>query len=188
MDRRIQKTKNAIRQAYFDLLKETGKTKCSVAEIARRANIDRKTFYLHYETPDDIMKDFEDEKLQELLHLLEEEDFFHNPFDINRLFHTLKILVEKDIELYRYAAGHESWNIFWEQVEEILVKTMYDVYFETVDLKKDEFMVYAKYISSGLITVFKSWLKEEIAMEIDDFAKLAADIAYYGVQPITPIR
>lgn len=186
MDRRIKKTKEAIRQAYFDLLKETGKTKLSVAEIARRADIDRKTFYLHYQTPDDIMKDFEDEKLNELLHLLEEEDFFNHPFDIDRLFRTLKILVEKDIELYRYAAGHESWNIFWEQIEEIIVRTMFDVYFKTVDLSRDIFMVYAKYIASGLITVFKSWLKEEISMEIDDFAKLAANIAYYGIQPVTP--
>lgn len=188
MDRRIQKTRDSIRQAYFELLKETGKTKLSVAEIARRANIDRKTFYLHYQTPDDIMKDFENEKIQELLSLLRKDGFFEHPFDIDRLFHTLKILAEEDMDLYRYAASHESWNFFWEEIEDMIVKTLYDVYFDAVHITKDKFTVYAEYVSSGIVAVFKSWLKEEITMGMDEFAKTAADIAYYGVQKIVPVQ
>ena len=43
MDRRVEKTKKSIREAYFDLLMKDGKQKITIAEIARKANIDRKT-------------------------------------------------------------------------------------------------------------------------------------------------
>ena len=48
MDRRVEKTRKSIREAYFDLLMRDGKRKITIAEIARNANIDRKTFYLLY--------------------------------------------------------------------------------------------------------------------------------------------
>ena len=70
MDRRIAKTRKAIQNAYFSLLAEDT-TRITIAEIARRANIDRKTFYLHYESVDDIVKKTCIEKLQDLNKRLE---------------------------------------------------------------------------------------------------------------------
>ena len=67
MDRRVGKTKKAIQAAYFDLLKEKGNEKISVTEIARAADIDRKTFYLHYESTDQIIREFAKAKTKELL-------------------------------------------------------------------------------------------------------------------------
>ena len=43
MDRRVRKTHKAIMQAYFDLIRENKTTKVSVSDIARKADIDRKT-------------------------------------------------------------------------------------------------------------------------------------------------
>ena len=50
MDRRVRKTHKAIMQAYFDLIRENKTTKVSVSDIARKADIDRKTFYLHFDS------------------------------------------------------------------------------------------------------------------------------------------
>ncbi len=47
-DRRVRKTKKAIQDAYFRLLEKKRTEKITVAEITREADIDRKTFYLHY--------------------------------------------------------------------------------------------------------------------------------------------
>ena len=47
-DRRVRKTKKAIQEAYFKLLEKKKTEKITVAEITREADIDRKTFYLHY--------------------------------------------------------------------------------------------------------------------------------------------
>src|SRR5215472_10662370 len=59
-DRRIQRTRQALQQAFVDVIREKGKArnslpeleKCfattSIQEITARANVNRGTFYLHF--------------------------------------------------------------------------------------------------------------------------------------------
>lgn len=47
-DRRIQRTKEALRDALLSLLPEAGWDGIDVAMLCERANIGRSTFYLHY--------------------------------------------------------------------------------------------------------------------------------------------
>ena len=49
IDRRRRYTLSVIREAFFSLLAEVGFAKMTVADICRRADIDRGTFYLHFE-------------------------------------------------------------------------------------------------------------------------------------------
>lgn len=48
-DRRAAYTRAAIRNAFFEIMREKGFAKMSVADICKRADISRGTFYLHYE-------------------------------------------------------------------------------------------------------------------------------------------
>lgn len=49
IDRRRRYTLSVIREAFFSLLAEVGFAKMTVADICRRADINRGTFYLHFE-------------------------------------------------------------------------------------------------------------------------------------------
>ena len=49
LDRRTRYTISVIRKSFFELLRETGFAKITVADICRRAEINRGTFYLHFE-------------------------------------------------------------------------------------------------------------------------------------------
>ena len=66
-DRRVLRTKKAIQNAYLDLLKKKGTEKITISDIAREADIDRKTFYLHYDSTEDIIREYAEEKTKELL-------------------------------------------------------------------------------------------------------------------------
>ena len=64
MDLRIKKTKRAIRSAFAELIKEKPMEKITVKEIAERAEINKTTFYSHYETLDALTAEMERQTVQ----------------------------------------------------------------------------------------------------------------------------
>jgi AcrR family transcriptional regulator len=54
-DRRVQRTRAALRQSLMELIREKGYEALTVEEVARRANLGRATFYLHYHDKDDLL-------------------------------------------------------------------------------------------------------------------------------------
>ena len=67
MDKRKQKTREAIRNAYAALLLDKQAPKLTITALARKANIDRKTFYLHYDTVEDVMLDYNRQIIERIL-------------------------------------------------------------------------------------------------------------------------
>ena len=54
-DRRILKTKTALRDAMLALMVPRGWDEMTIQEICDKANVGRSTFYLHYQSKDDLL-------------------------------------------------------------------------------------------------------------------------------------
>ena len=57
-DKRFERTEKAIYDAFFRLLEDNEYDKITISSLAREAGIDRKTFYLHYASIDELSDGF----------------------------------------------------------------------------------------------------------------------------------
>src|SRR5687767_2937303 len=75
IDRRIQRTCQALRAALLELIKEKGYDSISIEEITERANVGRATFYLHYKDKEDLLLEEFSAMTNEKVQLLSEIPF-----------------------------------------------------------------------------------------------------------------
>ena len=69
-DRRIQRTRQLLRQASIDVMQEKGFKAMSIQEIAKRANVSRGTFYAHFVDKYALLESLLHEEFQNLISLL----------------------------------------------------------------------------------------------------------------------
>ena len=67
-DRRVRKTRSAIKSSFIELLNEKELEKLQF-KILHRADINRGTFYLHYEDKYLLLSDMEDEFISQMTFL-----------------------------------------------------------------------------------------------------------------------
>lgn len=182
MDKRVSKTRDAIIDAYLALIVENRGQKITIAEIARRANIARKTFYLHYDSPEAVIRDASQRKLNELLLILEQKGFFQNPFDTGLLFQSLNEIIEPDIEFYRYISKDVQDGFFWPELKRLVIATITEIYQPQLDFSPQELRLYAEYFVAGVMAVYVCWLRGELSLPFEELARLTGEATFAGIR------
>ena len=54
-DLRVTRTREAIHSTFKEMICETDYDKITIKKLTERAGINRKTFYLHYNSPNDLL-------------------------------------------------------------------------------------------------------------------------------------
>ena len=183
-DRRITKTKAAIREAFFSMLKENKSQKITVTNIAKRAHIDRKTFYLHYDSPEAIMDEFYKSLINDFVLILEKNDFFDRSFDVFALFESLNVLIQRDIDLYRQIAKMPSYAFFWEEIKDIAKSVAIESMFEGLNIQKDELELYVEFYVAGLIAAYLKYLKNGVNLTETEVVNILSTASFYGFQKL----
>ena len=117
-DRRFKKNKKEIRRAFIDLVIEKGYDKLTISEITERADINRMTFYSHYESIEDIFHEFCDDMEADIASAISNE----KDFDIDRLFKLLNELMNEEIDFYRLVAKDNRMALFRAGFKEVISK------------------------------------------------------------------
>lgn len=76
MDKRTERTKTALRNALLFLMRERSVQEIPVAELCRKAGIERTSFYTHYKSINDIIAEAEQEQLDSFRAIMETGDKF----------------------------------------------------------------------------------------------------------------
>lgn len=180
MDRRKQKTREAIRSAYAALLLNKQEPRLTITALARKANIDRKTFYLHYDTVEDVMLDYNHQIIERILMLLKEYGFFERGFDVSCFFRAFNQVIKENLAFFQHVAMRYEFMEIWEKSARELAEQMTALYQERVLIKPEVLYIYIRFILAGSQEIYKEWLKGNLHFSLDELGRIAADVAFEG--------
>jgi AcrR family transcriptional regulator len=180
-DRRIGKTQKSIRDASIALIMEKDITQITVKELSERANINRKTFYMHYSSIEDIFDKIENEIIEKLLFILDQYDFFDKQFDAYSFFQSLNDVINQDFDLYQKLVHANSNNFLIVKVKKILKDTLLEKYSKKLKISKEVYLLCAEYTASGVISLYIEWFNMKSDLSLEDLAKVAGNITFHGV-------
>ena len=183
-DRRVTKTKKAIQNAYLDLLQEKGTEKIKISDVARKADIDRKTFYLHYDSTEDIIREFAEEKARELLARLTLRSFFTLSFDKKIFAKEANKMLGEHLEFCRLIAQNPNLGFFWNEVQDVAIQMLSEIYKRHSRLPESDLKIQVSFFVAGTMCVYQRWLRDEIPCSMEEVADKVSEIAFSGVQSI----
>ena len=102
IDRRILKTKKAIRNSFAELLSEKELNSITVSDVANKADINRKTFYNYYSGVYQVIDEIENELICLFDCELNDIDFQEAMKNPQLIFEKLTDIINSDIEFYGY--------------------------------------------------------------------------------------
>ena len=183
IDRRQVRTRRRIREAFISLVTEKGPDKLTVKELAQRADIDRKTFYLHYESISSVVEEMQNEFLGQLELLITEFDLFQPSFDALGFFRRLNAFIDENASFYREVVMADRYSFFHEKLKESmkeLLRQKYRQKIETSQVSLNKLSLYTEYATAGIIAVYVEWLKHPEEYSLEEVAEAASEIAYGG--------
>jgi AcrR family transcriptional regulator len=200
-DRRVQRTKQALRKALLELIKEKGYDSISVEEITQRANLGRATFYLHYKDKEDLLVDEFSELANERARSLSGIPFsawlpdFENPDQgLENKASPPFLLVFQHIadnaELYRILLKSEKSDRILERIRKIVAQSIYE--FMQTKVENDPIPILfevpidllAAYFSGALLSCVDWWMEQGETYSTEEMTRMFQRLFFPGARKI----
>lgn len=159
-DARIKYTKLVIRNAFLDLLDGLSIEKITVAEICRKAEINRATFYRYYDNQYDLLSSLENEMFDEI-----KKSAFQYMGDIDKL---------TEIIFYKFSEQKEMWTLLLSDHADLgflsKIYSFFDGLFSKDDSTKESELRY-RFLLYGYSGIFDYWVKNGMKESPSDMAR-----------------
>ncbi|WP_054251456.1 TetR/AcrR family transcriptional regulator [Neofamilia massiliensis] len=184
MDRRQEKTRQAIFTAFSFLLEEKNYNKITVQEIIDKANIGRSTFYAHFETKDQLLSEICQELFSHVLETAVDKNsvtglYSQKSAPKSVFSHLLQHLEKNDHKILSLLAC-ESNEIFLRYFKDSLKNLIKSQYINLQERKNknvpEDFLI--NHISTSFVEMILWWIKDGKkypAKDLDKYFKAVID-------------
>lgn len=176
-DRRSERTRRLLSEAFVELLREKGYNAITVSDIIDRANVGRSTFYAHYRDKDDLFMNELDRVIEALSqHLPAQEEM---PF-----FPSLGLFrhVGEEYELYK--------ALLWTPGIDLLIKHMQKSLSHRIEQRFQEsnmesevpLPIMANFIAGSFLTLLKWWLENKMVYAPEQMDQIFKKLTLAGIE------
>lgn len=183
-DKRVERTRSAILKAFKEMIVEKDFNDITIKELAIRAGINRKTFYLHYESMDEILFDLSLELSDKIVAGLVKRDFFKHSSDeeqLNILIDAISETINSDYTLASKLITNDTYHFFSREIKNLVKEYIISKISPKSDLDSRHLSLIGDFVASGIAKVFKEWFIKPGDLSLNDIAILISNIVYNGI-------
>lgn len=181
IDKRIVKTKAAIRSALKKLVQEKDLSEISITELTNEAQITRSTFYMYYNEVSDVRDDIENAIVERLGQIMTDTDLamvFINPYPF---LSTIANEIVKYDENNKYILSEKNSGHLLEKLSQMMTNKFVSFLESTGqgDVAKAKYI--AIFFSSGIFECFKMWYNHQSSLSLEDLCKKMSNFIKKGL-------
>jgi AcrR family transcriptional regulator len=169
-DRRVVKTKRAIRNAFVALMVEKEVEKISIKEIAERADVDRKTIYNYYGGVYDILNELENEVVETFNKLTLNVEGDYEEVTAGFFVEITKVF-DENLELYGQLLKINYSSRLMSKITEYLRAKMRRAIERNRIVAPSKVEIAAEYVLSGMFWAYRYWFNSDRKIPLEDFSK-----------------
>jgi AcrR family transcriptional regulator len=180
-DLRVEKTLAAIKGAFRELALETDADRISVKAVAERANINRKTFYLHYSCIEDLAEDVLQDLAQSYYVQIDaiEDDM---PIDqTNRVFFEW---MESQGDLLEHLLVVPSYQDFLRRLFASTMAHNRSRHNAYAHLPASEQAIVNTFLAEATHDMYLRWLLDGKQVPLERMIELSSDLLAHGATPL----
>ncbi|MCH4172079.1 MAG: TetR/AcrR family transcriptional regulator [Lactobacillus sp.] len=189
IDRRILKTKKAIRTALIELLATQALDSISITAIAKAAHITRKTFYIYYANVQDVVAEIEADIVTAFEQALNKVTIGDHLEDAHLIFETLTQVINNDFHDYQalVTAHNLDDTQLIRKITDCLKKRLIKITPSDYFNNEQTFMLTVNYVLAGIMSVYQEWFHNSQAISIEVLSQQLSTLTMSGVAGILKV-
>lgn len=170
MDRRVRKTRALLLQGLVKMMENHDIQDISVKELTELVDINRGTFYLHYDDIYDMLHKVEDEMFQEFNEIMEQEPVGTQPLSSHGPLLEFFRFLDRHRDLTKVMIGPHGDLAFINRLKAQIEKRTLQVLESAQSDANYEYL--CSFIITGCVGVVETWLKEANPQSPEEMADI----------------
>jgi AcrR family transcriptional regulator len=172
------RSRENIRNAYVELIHEKGSTAVTVRELVERADVNRSTFYAHYQDIYAVLEEIENEIVQKLFAFLDASEHTDLLYDPLPFLMRIGSELERNRAFYRLLLETSGSVAFTQKLKDVFLKRMLTdkKAFGRVRRQR-EFLACMNFLASGAVGLYSDWVTGRLEVPMQELASIVNDIA-----------
>lgn len=175
MDRRQEKTRTAIFQAFYALLAQKKYSGITVQEIIDKANVGRSTFYAHFKTKDDLLKEMCTDLFDHIVNNHDESETTHDFSDktddvdaiVTHILYHLRDNRKNIVGILR-GEGADLFLRYFKQYLNLIFKEQSKGRITNSSVPEDFLL---NHISSSFVGMIEWWIRKDMKQSPEELAR-----------------
>ncbi|MGI6178234.1 MAG: TetR/AcrR family transcriptional regulator [Eubacterium sp.] len=176
-DMRVKRTKESIHSAFTDMMCEMDYEQISIKELTERAGINRKTFYLHYNSLDDLLGEMQNEMSTRFMERIKD---LKPPYDMDKITRAFFLSMEESGKFGERLACSGNYHY----INTRMVNTvMRDTWKEENAKAKDPYIqnIIMSYVSQSTLAIYQQWVTDKKRIPLDDIINITITLVCSGI-------